>query len=389
MRVALAYRSFELTGSLPRFSVELARYLSRSHDVHVFSIGPRTDPTLAPGCTFHDVPVSALGPPGSFSARELGSFALSAAKLLRNGSFDVVHVRAPSTWVGQVLHLPGIARGEAALQGMAPWRYRASTVRHPGNAVRRVIEHRAIGNPELRRIHVDAPSVRDDLIRFYGIDPADVVVATPGVNLAEFRPTPDRAAVRARLGVAHSAFVVAFCGHDFHRKGLDRAIEAVAGARSKPVLVVAGNCPDAGSFISLAASRGVRERVCFLGATSETQLVYQAADLYVLPTRADVWGTTVIEAMACGTPPVVTAAAGAAQAVETGLTGVVLPEPFEAETLRDVIDELAGDSDRRAAMGRLAVAAAQEHSWDSHGRLVEEDLAVVAAGQLPPVRRVR
>ena len=82
MRIALVYRSFHLSGSLARKTVELARHLSDDHDVHVFSIGARTDPELAPRCTFHDVSVGHVGDGNRFSARELLTFALRAARLI-------------------------------------------------------------------------------------------------------------------------------------------------------------------------------------------------------------------------------------------------------------------------------------------------------------------
>ncbi len=389
LRIALVYRSFAHTGSLPRFSVELARHLSRRHEVHVFSIADRTDASLIPGCIVHPVGVSTLGGPHGFSARELLSFARSAARLVRAERFDVVHVRAPSTWVGDVLHLPGIARGEAELQGLSRSRFAATTLRHPGNAARLLIEKRALANPTLRRIHVDAPSVREDLIRLYGAAPDDIVVVTPGVDLDVFRPSDDRPGLRAELGIDPGSFVVGFCGHDFRRKGLDRAIAAVAAADSAPILLVVGSAHAESLYRQQASALGVADRVRFLGAMPDTQRLYQAADVFLLPTTADVWGATVVEAMACGTPPIVTRAAGASAAVRSGTTGVVLSEPFDPDELRRAIDDLAAAPARLAAMRAAAFADAREHGWDARGRTVEAELLAVAEGDYAPIRRRR
>lgn len=390
VRIALVYRSFELTGSLPRFSVELARFLSRSHEIHVFAIARRTDRSLVPGATFHDVPVSALGDGGGFSARELLSFARNAATLLGDPSYDIVHVRAPSTWCGDVLHVPGVVRGEAAIQHITPARLVATTVRHPGNAARWLIERRALANRSLRRIHVDAPSVRDDLVRYHGFDPEDVVVAVPGVNLDEFHPADDREAARAEAGLEPSErFTALFCGHDFERKGLDRAIEALAAMRSDAELLVVGSSPDETRYRALASDRGVAERVRFLGARSDAAAIFRAADAFVLPTRAEIWGATVVEAMASGTPPVVTSVAGAASAVTTGVNGVVLPEPFAIEDLRDALEQLATDSSFRRSLAVAGRDRAARYSWEEHGRLVEADLVELAAASTRALRKRR
>lgn len=383
MRVALVYRSFHRRGSLARTTVELARHLSRSHDVHVFSIGSCTERSVAPACTFHDVPVSHVGEGRRFCARELRSFARGAATLLSRERFDVVHACAPSTWAADVLHVPGIAREEAALHDISGWRF-AVTMRRPGNAARLLLERKALAHAGLRRIHVAAPSVRDALERRYGIASEHVLVVRPGVNLDEFRPSRDVAAARAAAGIDDpGTFVVLFCGSDFERKGLDRAIEALASARAAgAVLLVVGRGEREERYRRLAEDRGIGERVRFLGSRADAWRLYQAADALVLPTHADVWGVTPIEAMACGVPPIVSAAAGSSSAIRDGETGIVLPEPFDVRALRDAIDMLAADRACRAAMGRAGIVAARVHSWAERARRVEEDLLAVAERRL-------
>lgn len=379
MRIALVYRSFLLSGSLARRTIELARHLSRHHEVHVFTIGARTDTSLAPGCTFHDVPVNHLGDGVRFSARELLTFAPRAARLVDRERFDIVHVCNPSTWIGDVLHLPGVARGEAVLQGASHGRFIASYLRHPGNAARWIVERRALGNRALRRIHVDAPSVVEDLQRYHGIPADRVLVVPPAVNFAEFRPAEDVAAARIAVSVrgAHRTLLL-FCGSDFERKGLDRAIEALAATDVDAELLVVGGHHEEDRFRALARAGGVGDRVRFLGSRQDVARYYQAADILLLPTRADVWGITPIEAMASGIPSIVSSAAGSASVVHEAGAGIVLPEPFDVRQLREAVERLARDPALRQAMGRAGLAAADAHSWESRGQLVEDDLVAVA-----------
>ena len=110
MRIALVYRSFHLLGSLARETVELARHLSQRHEVHVFSIAARTDPTLAPECTFHDVPVETLGDGVHFSVRELMAFRTTGR---RNWS-----CKSGSTWCTSAVP----ARGWATFSTCPVWR---------------------------------------------------------------------------------------------------------------------------------------------------------------------------------------------------------------------------------------------------------------------------
>jgi glycosyltransferase involved in cell wall biosynthesis len=378
MRVALVYRSFRLTGSLARRTIELARHLSRNHDVHVFAIGERTDASLAPGCTFHDVPVDHLGDGVRFSARELLTFAFRAPRLVARERFDIVHVCNPSTWIGDVLHLPGAAHGEAALRGVSDARFVASYLRHPGNGARWIVERRALRNRSLRRIHVDAPSVVGDLERYHRIPAERVLVVPPAVNLAEFKPTKDTAAARASVSVRGDRTVLLFCGSDLERKGLDRVIDALGTTDVEAELLVVGSNFDEDRFRTLAATRGVGDRVHFLGNRSDVARFYQAADVLVLPTRVDVWGVTPIEAMASGIPSIVSSAAGSAAVVRDAGAGIVLAQPFDVRSLRDAIERLARDPALRQTMGRAGLAAAAAHSWESRGQLVEDELVALA-----------
>jgi len=382
LRVALVYRSFNLAGSLARETVELARHLSHRHEVHVFSIASRTDSSLAPECTFHAVPVWSLGDGQRFSARELASFARHGAELVSRERFDVVHTCAPSTWVGNVLHVPGVSREEARLQGIPAWRYAAQALRHPGDAVRRRLERKSLGYLDLQRLHAAAPSVRDALEKHYGISPADILIVPPAVNLDEFQPVVDKAAARAAVGVDDpDVLVLLFCGSAFARKGLDRAIVALGEVRANALLLVVGGGPEE-PYRRLAATHGVREHVRFLGVREDAWRFYQAADIVLLPTRADVWGITPFEGMACGVPPIVTAAAGSASAVVDGETGIVLAEPFANRALVHAIERLASDPVLRSTMGEAGVDEAQNHSHVERSRRIEEDLVSVAEERL-------
>ena len=383
MRIALVYRSFQLTGSQARRTVELARHLSRRHDVHVFSIGSRTDISLAPRCAFHDVRVGHLGDGVRFSARELVTFGFRAARLVEPSAFDVVHACNPSTWIGDVLHLPGVARGEALLQGSGRVHLMADNLRHPGNAARWLIERRALKSGSLRRIHVDAPSVVSDLWRYHEIPADRILVVPPAVNLVEFRPVEDAVAARASISVRDPArTVLLFCGSDFERKGLDRAIEALAATDVDAELLVVGSSDQEARFRALARHRRVEDRVRFLGTRKDPARYYQAADILVLPTRADVWGVTPIEAMASGIPSIVSDAAGSAVVVREAGAGIVLPEPLDVRDLREAVEHLARHPELRREMARKGLAAVAAHSWESRGKLVEDDLRALVEGRV-------
>ncbi len=380
LRIALVYRHFNLSGSLERFHVELARGLAdRGHEVHVYSIGATRDTSLAVGCTFHGVHVATVRP-GEWSARELLSFAVNAARAVRKEPFDVVHTRLPSTWVGDIVHLAGVAPGEGARAGASAPRRFAGNLRHPGQLVRLGVERKAIRSRRVNRYHVDSSQVLADLVRFYRVDPARATIVPPGVNVDDFKPILQKGALRRELELPETATLILFCGHDFQRKGLDRAIAALARMSHPAHLVVVGGRGSAQErqYKQLATARGVAGRVHFAGPREDTHRFFQAADVFVLPTRVDMWGTTVVEAMATGIPAIVTDVAGSADIVDDGASGYVLPSPFDADLLSSLLDRLASDADLRQRVGETATERARGLEWKYHVDIVEAEMLAVA-----------
>ena len=214
-------------------------------------------------------------------------------------------------------------------------------------------------------------------------------MTVPGVNPDEFVPG-DRIAARRAVGLpADERPLVLFCGHDFERKGLDHAIRATAASRTGFGLVVVGHHEDQRRFETLARTCAVRDRVHFLGAQSSTAPYFQASDVFVLPSRADIWGVTVIEAMACGIPPVASRDVGSSTVIEEGRTGFVLPDPSDAQRLAATLDAAVSDPDRETLMATRCRATALRYSWEEHGRLVEGDLEGRSPHACPPVARPR
>jgi UDP-glucose:(heptosyl)LPS alpha-1,3-glucosyltransferase len=380
LRIGLVYRNFNLGGSLHRFHVELARNLAaKGHDVHVYSIGATRDTSLAPGCTFHDLPVTTTRP-GEFPARELLSFAVKAAHAVRLESFDVVHTRLPSTWIGDIIHLSGVARGERTRAGVSALRGLASNGRHPGQLVRVALERKAVRSRQVIRYHVDSSQVLADLVRYHHVNPARVTIVPPGVNLDDFKPRARKEELRQELGLPHAVTLLLFCGHDFHRKGLDRAIAALARMSHPAHLIVVGGrgAEDDREYERLAASVGVAGRVHFVGPRQDAHRFFQAVDVFVLPTRVDMWGTTVVEAMATALPAIVTDVAGSADVVDDGESGYVLPTPFDAALLSSILDQLSDCPDLRRRIGESARERVRGLEWKSHAGVVENEMLAIA-----------
>jgi len=142
-----------------------------------------------------------------------------------------------------------------------------------------------------------------------------------------------------------------FVGRLSEEKGIEEFLVATEGV---PRVVVGdgplrGDVPDAVGFVS------PRE----LGA------YYQRAAVVVCPSRREGYGVVAREAMAYGRPVVATASGGLADAVEDGVTGVVVPARDPA-ALRAAIARLLGDAGLRRRLGEAAREAARSRfSWEA------------------------
>ncbi|MEA2272787.1 MAG: hypothetical protein QOI98_1495 [Solirubrobacteraceae bacterium] len=146
-----------------------------------------------------------------------------------------------------------------------------------------------------------------------------------------------------------------FVGNLARSKGVHLLLDALDHPRLRDLpLEIVGVGRAARGLQRKAAKLGIS--ASFLGHLDRDALRdrYRAADLFVFPTRADVWGLVLNEAMAAGCVPVTTWAAGASgDLVQPDVTGVVVP-PDDVASLQASLLALLDDPERRS---RLAAAA--------------------------------
>jgi len=202
-----------------------------------------------------------------------------------------------------------------------------------------------------------------------------VVEVPPGVDLERFRPrdASERAGDRAALGLPVEGPLVVSVSRLVPRKGMDVLIDAssVLGERFPDLTVaIAGRGRDAERLAGRVAESGAPVRL--LGGVSDEDLprLVGAADVFAMLCRnrwlgleQEGFGIVFLEAAAAGVAQVAGASGGADEAVEDGVTGVVVRRPTSAVDVARAIGGLLADPDRRAAMGEAARRRA-EASFD-------------------------
>jgi UDP-glucose:(heptosyl)LPS alpha-1,3-glucosyltransferase len=384
MRVALVYHDFNLERSLARERVLLARGLAAEGvEVHCYS-NPETRGAEAAGVVFHDVRPARRSSGRVGHAVECGTFAWKATALLREHRtrYDVIDVAGTSAWEHDVVRAQAVPlseqrrwpeRGGRSFRA-ARARARAAHVLHPALGVARATQTLQLKPGNYLRVVAVTEEVSHDLQRVHGVPEQVIRVVAPPIELPDPAGSPPFE-LRRRLGLGVRDQLVLFVGHDFERKGLGDAIEAVAAASPAAHLAVVGG-GDEPPFRAAADRLGVGNRVHFLGVTSEPNRFFPEADVFLLPTREDVWGTTVIEAMAAGVPVVVTAAAGAAAEIRRTGAGLVVENGSPAG-LTDTLVSLLEAPGRRREMAERGREAAYRHGEAEHARVIYQIYAGV------------
>jgi glycosyltransferase involved in cell wall biosynthesis len=194
----------------------------------------------------------------------------------------------------------------------------------------------------------------------------------------------DRKGKREKWRVPESAPVVLYCAKLLPRKRPQDMIAAFSRLRDfdpkiydSAYLVLAGEGPMREELIRAADTRGIADRVRFLGFVNQLELpsVYAASDLFVLPSEHEPWGLVVNEAMACGLPVVVSDRVGARlDLVVPGVTGEIYPVG-DVEALAAILRRLLSNPGELSRMRDAARARLSTWSYRQHVEGVVEAVA--------------
>ncbi len=393
MRIALlSYRSKPHCGGQGVYVRHLSRELvGLGHTVEVFSGQPY--PELDPGVLLTKVPsLDLYREPDPFRTPARGefrdsidvlelatmytagfpeplTFSLRAARLLRGraADFDVVHdnqtlgygllrMLADGLPLVSTIHHPITIDRRTDLVAAAGWRRRLSLRRWYGFLTMQGRVARRLPGV----LTVSHSSARD-IVAEFGVDPGRVEVIPLGVDAEVFRlPTLPR--VPGRL--------VAMASADTPMKGIATLLEAFAKLRTErdlELVLVAKPVPG-GMTESLVESLAISRNVRFVNGISDVELaeLIGSAEIACVPSLYEGFSLPTVEAMACGTPLVVSRGGALPEVVGQDGLCADLVTPGDVGELAAAIGALLDDPARRTAMsGAGRLRALELYSWTS------------------------
>src|SRR5215212_7968621 len=380
---------------------ELAALDEGRHHVQVLSFGDQRQRTP-------NLSVTGIEPPVMLPAqdpRHAKLFATLLQDLVMTGTLagaDVVHCH---TWYAhfagclvKVLQDIPLVLTTHSLEPHRPWKAeQRGTAYHASTWIERTAYENADG------VVAVSASMRRDVQALYGVAPERIRVIHNGIDLRQYRPTPD-ARVLAEFRIDAGVPFVLFVGRITRQKGIIHLVNAIKYFHTGVQVVLCAGAPDTPEI-----AQEMTEAVQRARAATATPIIwipemlpkekvialYTHAAIFVCPSVYEPFGIINLEAMACETPVVASAVGGIPEVVDHGETGLLVPseaigstdvEPRHPEQFaRDLatcVNTLLDDPQLRASMARKARRRVEEHfSWTSIARQTLEFYETLVSGR--------
>ena len=387
MKIALVvYQYSDSKGGVERYVSDLSRgLLNLGHEVHIFchrheNTEHRTqntedrNPQFAirnpkSEIIFHPVSVN-----WDFYAplRHI-SFANESARMLkesRQGGIDIIQGFG-RTYYQDVLRFGSGCHWEYLKQthpAVNTFFGRCLVRLNPRHALSLRLEKKSFAPGSYKKVICISNLVKREVRDYYAVPEEAITVIHNAVDVQRFTPQNRnnyREKIRAESGFKPEEIVILFVGSGFERKGLRYAIEGLALVdKNIPIKLLVIGKGKVRKYRDLAESKGLGDRILFLGTTKGIERYYSAADIFLFPTLYDAFGTVVLEAMASGLPVIVSNQSGAAEVVAHAQDGFVINPRDSAEIARRIT--YLADPVWRENMGKAARATALLYSFDEH-----------------------
>lgn len=335
MKIAAALFRYFAFGGLQLDTMRFVdEFLRRGHEVTLFVGAGGAEVPARPGLTVETVPLQRLSSHAR-AAEFAGEFLALAA-----GKFDVTLA---------MNRIPGCDFYFAADDCIVD----EFLEKHSSLAVALLPRYRTFARLEKEifrpggrtAIWYIAERQRTAYLRRYATEPERFFLLPPGID-EKYRQVRREAAsaaeVRREFGIRPEDLLLIFVGSNFFLKGLDRAVQLLAGLSEAErdrirLLVVGAGRPQ--QFLPRIRRYGLADNVIFAGGRSDTERLFPAADLLIHFSRRDSAGSVIAESLACGTPVLCTEVCGFSTLARDAGSEVV-PDPWSDTAAQELFRQM-------------------------------------------------
>lgn len=231
------------------------------------------------------------------------------------------------------------------------------------------IHDHVLSRGQFKRIVVNSRLMAEDCKTRYGISDGKLEIIYPGYDPEQFNPPKARCdcqTMRDSLGVSDNQYLIGLVtSGNFKKRNVAAFIEIAARLNQR----LPGQCrflvvgkDSASSYKHRVEELGLSNSIIWRTTVPDVERFYGALDVFVLPAHIEEFGRVALEAMACGTPVLLSTWVGAAELIRDDIPDLVMDGDHEAWAGR--IEALLLSEDREALGARLAaLASAYSHHY--------------------------
>ena len=307
--------------------------------------------------------------------------------------FDIVHIhglyRFPvtfSAWLARKQNIPYIIRPHGSLD---PFLYKQSRFGQIALPLKRLYEW-LFDIPNMNNASAIHYTSTEEMERASFLKlRAPAVIIPNGIDWELFSTLPEPRQFRRTIGVEPQTPLVLFLGRINFKKGLDLLVPSFSQVVNKfpnaRLCIVGPDNEGYGSKVrQWCRETAISDKVIFVDHLDPIAVrqAYVDADVFVLPSYTENFGMTVVEAMACGCPVVISDQVNIWREVKEEGAGLVMG--LDPALIADAICNVLSDKDAADQMGRRGrLAAEKRYSWsriidqitDMYQRLIEINVA--------------
>lgn len=277
---------------------------------------------------------------------------------------DIPHVHTPHS-LGKLKKVEMMAAEEVPLPKLKPmYRY------HVRIAIEQQIMNKA------NAIVVICETSRIQILQHYLIDFEKLKVIYPGIETDIF--SPQKTSYDKKIHLKPNAILTV--ARPVPAKGVDRLIDAAALLKKKIDfnLYIGGDTIEKDKsneeiqaerrIMELIKKYKIEKNVNFIGRVPHDTVLpvyYRGASVFVLPSRYEPFGLTTLEAMASGTPPIVSNVAGSREVIVDGLNGFIVDTHDRKKLSQHILNLLTDKKLNKKISDNAAFTIREHYSWDT------------------------
>jgi len=240
-----------------------------------------------------------------------------------------------------------------------------------------IIHEKILTEQKFKRLICNSNMMKKDLCHRFSIPEDKAEVIYPEYNPEKFNlvnSKANRAQMRQNLGLKDEVVIGLITSGNFKKRNVSLLLKALTLLEDKTnlkVIIAGKDKPDA--YEEFIRDNNLSNIVTFHPSINEVEKYYHAIDIFVLPALIEEFGRSVLEAMACGKPVIVSSTVGSSEILEGESKEYVLHD-LTSQELTQKISSLLKSRDLRESIGSLNIETASNYTSEKQNEKFEKML---------------